>query len=87
MATETDPKKADDEQTRRSSHCSTASDVVHAWMRGECDYPGDSYVIWTMDEYMREHVRQRHYGHDVLASAELDSACQLIAAIRNHFSL
>ena len=69
------------------SQCSTASDVVHAWMRGECEYPGDSYLIWTMDEYMREHVRERHYGHDVLASAALENAAHLIAAIRVHFSL
>jgi hypothetical protein len=69
------------------SRCSTAADVVHSWMRGEREYPGDSYVVSVMTEYMLEHVRQRHYGNDVLASSELDNASHLIKAIRSHFSL
>ena len=70
-----------------SSHFSTAADVVHAWMRGELDYPGDSYIICAMDEYMREHIRQQGRGMDVLASAELDNATRLIDALRSHFGL
>ena len=67
--------------------CSSALDAVYAWMRGETEYPGDSYIIAAMDAIIREHIRQRHYGMDVLASSELDNAQHLIQRLRNHFSI
>lgn len=76
----------------RASKCNcntqaTAADAIHAWMRGESIYPGDGAVIATMDEYMREHVRNRCLGFDVLASSDLDSAERLIHKLRSHWSL
>jgi len=70
-----------------SSHCSTAVDVVHAWMRGETEYPGDSYIAAAMNAYIQEHIQQRHYGMSVLASSELDNAQRLIFELRKYFSL
>jgi len=52
-------------------------------MRGEREYPGDSYVVSVMTEYMLEHVRQRHYENDVLASSELDNAFATLQKLRD----
>jgi hypothetical protein len=70
-----------------SNEGNTAESVVNEWIRGERDYPGDSYIIATMGEYMSDHTRQRHYGTDVLASARLDDAERLITKLRDYFSL
>ena len=66
---------------------STVQDVVHAWMRGETEYPGDSYISWAMHAYMQEYTIQRHYGANVLASSKLDNAQRLIIKLREHLSL
>jgi hypothetical protein len=63
----------------------TVSDVVHAWLRGEQEFPGDSYILWAVGEHMQEYVRQRHYGMDILASAELDNVARIIEKLRSHF--
>ena len=61
--------------------------LVDAWVRGETVCPQESFIVSAMGEYMREHIRLRRCGMDVLASAELDSAVELIGKIRSHFSL
>lgn len=70
-----------------ASPCSTAVGVVRDWMRGETEYPGDSYITAAMNEYMQAYTMQRHYGMDVLASSELDNAQRLICELRKYFSL
>jgi hypothetical protein len=70
-----------------SNQGSTAESVVNEWIRGDRDYPGDSYIVAAMNECMSDHIRQRHYGTDVLASARLGDAERLIAKLRSYFSL
>jgi hypothetical protein len=70
-----------------SNQGSTAESVVNEWIRGDRDYPGDSFILAAMDQYMSDHIRQRHYGADVLASARLDDAERLISKLRSYFSL
>jgi hypothetical protein len=61
--------------------------VVNEWVRGDREYPGDSCILAAMNECMSDHIMQRHYGTDVLASARLDDAERLIAKLRDYFSL
>lgn len=70
-----------------SNQIKTTESVVNEWIRGDRDYPGDTAILAAMGEYMSEHIRQRHYGADVLASARLDNAERLIAKLREYFSL
>jgi len=70
-----------------SNQCNTAEPVANKWVRGDRDYPGDSCILSAMNEYMSDHITQRRFGTDVLASARLDDADRLIAKLRDYFSL
>ena len=78
---------AEQEAIAAGNQCNTAEPVANEWLRGDREYPGDSCILAAMNEYMSDHIRHRHYGTDVLASARLDDAERLICKLRDYFSL
>jgi hypothetical protein len=76
-----------EQEAMHASNQGNSEPVANEWVRGDREYPGDSHILAAMNEYMSDHITQRHYGTDVLASARLDDAERLIAKLRDYFSL
>jgi hypothetical protein len=76
-----------EQKAMQASNQGNSESVVNKWVRGDRDCPGDSCILSAMNECMSDHIMQRHYGTDVLASARLDDAERMICKLRDYFSL